>query len=70
MENQAQRFKLLVGRWHPNQTVAMVAELADAPDFEIANQRFQSITFRFKRQSFYERKTCVFQKIDSNTNGE
>ena len=33
------------------------------------NRRFQNIAFRFKKQSFYERKTAIFGQIMQFANG-
>ena len=41
---------------------ARVAELADAPELGKRNQRFQSITFRFRRDRFRETKMRFFTK--------
>jgi hypothetical protein len=46
------------------------AEAADAPDLGFRNHRFQNVALRFKKESFYERKTRLSQEIDSNTNGD
>jgi hypothetical protein len=39
---------------------ARVAKLADAPDLGLRNRRFQNVSFRSKKQSFYEGKTRFF----------
>ena len=44
--------------------------IADAPDLGFRNNRFQNVGLRFKKQSFYERKSRVFHEIDFNANGE
>jgi hypothetical protein len=49
---------------------ARVAKLADAPDLGFRNRRFQNIPFRFKKQSLYEGKSCIFHEIGLITNGE
>ena len=49
---------------------ARVAKLADAPDLGLRNHRFQNIALRFKKESFYERKSRIFREIGLNTNGE
>jgi len=41
---------------------ARVAESADAPELGKRNQRFQSITFRFRRDRFRETKMRFFTK--------
>ena len=41
---------------------ARVAKLADALDLGLRNRRFQNVALRFKKESFYERKTRVFTK--------
>ena len=38
-------------------TIARVAELADAPDLGFRNHRLQNVSSRFKKQSIYEGKT-------------
>jgi hypothetical protein len=37
-----------------------MATLADAPDLGFRNHRFQSVPFRFKKRSIYEKKTRFF----------
>jgi hypothetical protein len=49
---------------------ARVAKLADAPDLGFRNRRFQNVPFRFKKQSFYERKTPIFGEIIRSSNDE
>jgi hypothetical protein len=36
--------------------IAKVAKLADAPDLELRNHRFQAVAFHFKANAFYEWK--------------
>jgi hypothetical protein len=38
------------------------ATFGDAPDLGLRNHRFQNVALRFKKESFYERKTRVFTK--------
>jgi hypothetical protein len=47
-----------------------VAKLADAPDLELPNHRFQSDVFRFKAKCLYEGKTAIFSKSRNASNGE
>ena len=49
---------------------ARVAKLENASDLGFPNRRFQDITFRFKKQPFYERKTAVFGEITLFAIGE
>jgi len=55
---------------YPATLCARVAKLADAPDLGFRNYRFQNIALRFKKQSFYERKTATFGEIMQFANGE
>jgi len=43
---------------------------ADAPDLGFQNQRFQSISFRFKNRSIYERKKRFVGKSSLITKAE
>jgi hypothetical protein len=47
-----------------------MAKLADAPDLGLRNRRFQNVALRFKKQSFYERKTPFFTISVGFTIGE
>jgi len=47
-----------------------MATLADAPDLGLRNRRFQSVPFRFKNQSIYERKAQFLAVIVAFTTGE
>jgi len=51
-------------------TIARVAELADAPDLGLRNHRFQSVVSRFKTKPLHDRKTADFGEILQSTNTE